>query len=71
MEYEAWMLALIDNFIISKGGDPAEAFADAGVDHNSDFETTVFHPYNKVQKILQLVKRLLLKLLLNLLIVSI
>lgn len=53
MEYEAWMLALIDNFIISKGGDPAEAFADAGVDHDSDFETTVFHPYNKVQKILQ------------------
>lgn len=53
MEYEAWMLALIDKFIISKGGDPAEAFADAAVDHDSDFETTVFHPYNKVQKILQ------------------
>ncbi len=53
MEYEAWMLALIDKFIISKGGDPAEAFADAVVDHDSDFETTVFHPYNKVQKILQ------------------
>lgn len=53
MEYEAWMLALIDKFIISKGGDPAEAFADAVVDHASDFETTVFHPYNKVQKILQ------------------
>ncbi len=51
MEYEAWMLALIDNYIISKGGAPGEAFASVGIDYNSDFENTVFHPYNKVQKI--------------------
>ena len=55
MEYEAWMMALLDNFIMSKGGNPEEAFAAAGVDYNSDFEKTVFHPYNKVQRIYQAV----------------
>ena len=49
MEYESWMMALLDNFIISKGGTPEEVFAAVGVDYKSDFEETVFHPYNKVQ----------------------
>lgn len=51
MEYESWMMALLDNFIISKGGTPEEVFAAVGVDYKSDFEETVFHPYNKVQRI--------------------
>lgn len=55
MEYETWMMALLDNFIVSKGGNPIEVFAAAGVDYNSDFEDTVYHPYNKVQKIYQAV----------------
>ena len=53
MEYEAWMLALIDNFIISKGGNPDSVFKSVGIDYNSDFEKTVFHPYIKVEKIFQ------------------
>ncbi len=55
MEFEAWMLALLNNFIVSKGGKPEEVFATAGVDCKSDFEETVYHPYNKVQKIYQAV----------------
>lgn len=51
MEYEAWMMALLDNFIMSKGGNPEDVFVSAGVDYDSDFEQTVFHPYNKVQDI--------------------
>ena len=42
---------MLDNFIISKGGTPEEVFAAVGVDYKSDFEETVFHPYNKVQRI--------------------
>lgn len=53
MEYEAWMLALIDNFIISKGANPDSVFKSVGVAYNSDFEKTVFHPYNLVEKIYQ------------------
>ena len=55
MEYEAWMMALLNNFIISKGGRPEDVFKTAGVDYDSDFEETVYHPYNKVQKIYQAV----------------
>ena len=51
MEYEAWMMALLDKYIVSKGGIPEEVFEVAGVDYESDFENTVYHPYNKVQEI--------------------
>lgn len=51
MEYEAWMMALLDKYIVSKGGTPQEVFEAAGVDYKSDFENTVYHPYNKVQEI--------------------
>lgn len=53
MEYEAWMMALLDNFIVLKGRKPEEVFKAAGVDYSSDFEDTVYHPYNKIQKIYQ------------------
>ncbi|MGM9795797.1 MAG: hypothetical protein ACI3ZZ_06290 [Candidatus Aphodosoma sp.] len=56
MEYETWMMALLDNFIVSKGAIPQEVFEAAGVDYYSDLEKTVFHPYNKVQKIYQILK---------------
>lgn len=55
MEYEAWMMALLNKFIKSKGGRPEDVFKAAGVDYDSDFEETVYHPYNKVQKIYQAV----------------
>ncbi|MGM9675787.1 MAG: hypothetical protein ACI3X9_10030 [Bacteroidaceae bacterium] len=55
MEYEAWMMALLDKYILSKGRNPEEVFVAAGVDYSSDFEDTVYHPYNKVQKIFQAV----------------
>lgn len=51
MEYETWMMALMDKFIVSNGGNPEKLFADAGVDYHSDFENTIYHPYNKVQAI--------------------
>ena len=51
MEYEAWMMALLDKYIVSKGGIPEEVFEVAGVDYESDFENIVYHPYNKVQEI--------------------
>ena len=55
MEYEAWMMALLNKFIKSKGGRPEDVFKAAGVDYDSDFEETGYHPYNKVQKIYQAV----------------
>ena len=45
----------LSNFIKSKGGRPEDVFKAAGVDYDSDFEETVYHPYNKVQKIYQAV----------------
>ena len=51
MEYETWMMALLDNYIVSKGKNPEEVFEASGVDYNSDFENIVYHPYDKVQKI--------------------
>ncbi len=54
MEYETWMIALLDNYIVSKGGIPKKVFEAVGVDYYSDFENSLFHPYNKVQKIYQL-----------------
>lgn len=51
MEYETWMMALLDNFIINKGDTPVNVFATVGVNHDSDFEKTVYHPYNIVREI--------------------
>lgn len=53
MEYEAWMMALLDKYILKKGYVPKMVFTAAGVDYNSDFEQTVYHPYKNVQKIFQ------------------
>lgn len=55
MEYEAWMMALIDKFLTIKGGNPPKIFETANVDYNSDYEQTVFHPYTKVQQIYEAV----------------
>ena len=51
MEYEAWMLALIDRFVASKGEDLADVCRQLGVNVGCDFEQAVYHPYPIVQKI--------------------
>ncbi len=55
MEYEAWMMALLDKYILKKGYVPKKVFTAAGVDYNSDFEQTVYHPCKNVQKIFQVI----------------
>lgn len=54
MEYEAWMLALIENFVVSHGSSIEAIEQQLDVDLHSDVEETVFHPYNLVQKIYRL-----------------
>lgn len=54
MEYETWMMALLDKYISKKGYDPIEVFAAAGVDYSSDFEQTIYHPSKKVQQIFKM-----------------
>lgn len=54
MEYEAWMLAIINNYIVSKGQKVDEIIGQIGVDiTNDDLETSVYHPYPLAQKIYQ------------------
>lgn len=56
MEYEAWMLALIENFVVSHGSSIEAIEQQLDVDLHSDIEETVFHPYNLVQKIYRLLE---------------
>ncbi len=51
MEYETWMMALLDNFVTFKGGNLSVILQHIGIAPEADFEHTVFHPYNKVQEI--------------------
>ena len=54
MEYETWMIALMRNYVTSRGGDFNDILEKAGVDSESDFEKTIFHPYNKVKEMYKL-----------------
>lgn len=54
MEYESWMLALIENYVVSQGSSIVDIEHQLNVDLHSDIEETVFHPYNLVQKIYRL-----------------
>lgn len=51
MEYETWMMALMEKFILSNGGNVIEIFKNIGIHPKDDFEQTVYHPYNKIQEI--------------------
>lgn len=51
MEYEAWMLALIENFVTKKDLNVATLFQELGIDMGCDFEKEVYHPFPLVQKI--------------------
>lgn len=53
MEYETWMLALIENFVTSNGKDLAAICHQQGVDLTSDYEQAIYHPYPLVRKIYQ------------------
>lgn len=53
MEYETWMLALIERYVTSHGKDLATVCEQLGIDVAQDFEQTVYHPYPLVRKIYQ------------------
>lgn len=53
MEYETWMLALLDNFVTSNGKDLTEICHQLGVDLAIDYEQVIYHPYPLVRKIFQ------------------
>lgn len=53
MEYETWMLALIERYVTSHGKDLAAVCSELGIDMAQDFEQTVYHPYPLVRKIYQ------------------
>ena len=45
------MMALMGNYVSSKGGDFAKILEKIGIDPDSDFEQEIYHPYNKVQDV--------------------
>lgn len=51
MEYETWMLALINNYVINKGFDLSILGQQLNIDIECDFEQNVYHPFNIVRKI--------------------
>ena len=51
MEYEAWMLALIENFVKNCGKEVADLCQELKIDLATDFENTVYHPYSLVKSI--------------------
>ena len=53
MEYETWMLALIERYVTSHGKDLVAVCSELGIDIAQDFEQTVYHPYPLVKKIFQ------------------
>ncbi len=53
MEYETWMLALIDNYITSHQLDTADILSQFGLDIDCELEGAVYHPFPLVQKIYQ------------------
>ena len=53
MEYETWMLALIEKYVESNGHDAAELCRQLDVDLTSDLEQVIYHPYPLVRKIYQ------------------
>lgn len=53
MEYESWMFALIEKFVVSKGADLERIFQDLGINKDCDPETEIFHPCTTVNRIYQ------------------
>lgn len=53
MEYEAWMLALIEQYVVSKNKNLDDLCQQLNIDKNAGPETDVYHPYPLVRKIFQ------------------
>ena len=53
MEYEAWMFALIENYVKGLGKDLAAVCEQQGIDLTVDPEQAVYYPYPLVRKIYQ------------------
>ncbi len=54
MEYESWMLALIDNYVVYKGQDIANICQQIGVELTMcDPENDIYHPFPRVKEIFQ------------------
>ena len=51
MEYEAWMLALIENYVKNKGQNLLDLYTKFGINEDFDPEVDIYHPYPLVQKI--------------------
>lgn len=52
MEFEAWMLALIEGFLKSKGYDRNSFLKESGIDVYQDFENNIYHPASLLKDIL-------------------
>lgn len=54
MEYEAWMLALIEQYVVSKNRNVKDVCTQLGIDITTrDPEQTIYHPFPIVKKIYQ------------------
>ena len=53
MEYEAWMLALIEQYVVSKKKNLEDLCKQLNIDKDADPETDIYHPYPLVRKIFQ------------------
>lgn len=54
MEYEAWMLALIEQYVVHKGQDMAEICTQLEIDIPAcDPESSIYHPFPLTKKIFQ------------------
>ena len=53
MEYETWMLALIERYVTGNGKDLADICKELGIDEGCDFEQAIYHPYPLVRKLFQ------------------
>lgn len=54
MEYESWMLALIENYVVNKGQDIANICQQIGVDITTcDPENDIYHPFPLAKRIFQ------------------
>ena len=51
MEYEAWMLALIENYVVCHGQSVATLCSSLGISTDMDPEKEVYHPFPLVREI--------------------
>lgn len=57
MEYEAWMLAMAESYLIAHECDPSEVEKDLKINFNCDPETTYCRPTKKIEAIFEFMNR--------------